>query len=201
MRENSVAFLYSYRMRDRPTKECRSWKKSRIRGKQAAPAPRVYGARRGRDRLTKDRRSWNMSRIRGKDTTPEKRVRSLLHRLGYRFRLHVRVALSASPGERVRVRCRIPRSVSVDIILPKYKTAIFVHGCFWHRHRRCKNCTTPTHRRAWWLKKLEGNAARDKLHQRALRKLGWRSIVVWECQTEKPKTLGKLGRRLAKLLR
>ena len=119
-------------------------------------------------------------RIRGKDTTPEKRVRTLLHRLGYRFRLHVRVALSASPGERVRVRCRIPRSVSVDIILPKYKTAIFVHGCFWHRHRRCKNCTTPTHRRAWWLKKLEGNAVRDKLHQRALRKLGWRTIVVWE---------------------
>src|SRR6266567_9022853 len=154
-----------------------------------------------KDHPSRERRSWNMSRIRGKDTTPEKRVRSLLHRLGYRFRLHVRVALSASPGERVRVRCRIPRSVSVDIILPKYKTAIFVHGCFWHRHRRCKNCTTPTHRRAWWLKKLEGNAVRDKLHQRALRKLGWRSVIVWECQTEKPKKLEKLGRRLAKLPR
>jgi DNA mismatch endonuclease (patch repair protein) len=56
----------------------------------------------------------------------------------------------------------------VDILLPKYKTAIFVHGCFWHRHPGCKNCTTPTHRRAWWLKKLEGNVARDKVHQRAL---------------------------------
>jgi len=91
--------------------------------------------------------------------------------------------------------------VRPDIVLPKYKTAVFVHGCFWHRHRGCKNCTTPTHRRAWWLKKLEGNAARDKVHQNALRKLGWRPVVIWECQTEKPKTLGKLGRRLAKLLR
>jgi G:T-mismatch repair DNA endonuclease (very short patch repair protein) len=61
-------------------------------------------------------------------------------------------------------------------ILPNYKTAIFVHGCFWDRHRGCKNCTTPTHRRAWWLKKLEDNAARDKVHQRLLRKLGWHSI-------------------------
>ncbi|HTE88287.1 MAG TPA: hypothetical protein VK639_04975 [Terriglobales bacterium] len=67
------------------------------------------------------------------------------------------------------------------------------------RHRDCKNCTTPRHRRAWWLKKLDGNAARDKLHQRAMRKLGWRSIVVWECQTEKAKTLERLNRKLATL--
>ena len=155
-----------------------------------------------------------MSRIRGKDTTPEKIVRSLLHRMGYRFRLHVRIpipdSLFAPIGERiprknisrveplkrscrreeaervllasvrlltsaatrfrgrVRERCRTPRSVSVDILLPKYKTAIFVHGCFWHRHRGCKNCTTPTHRREWWVRKLEGNAERDKVHQRVL---------------------------------
>ncbi len=165
-----------------------------------------------------------MSRIRGKHTTPERIVRSLLHRLGYRFRLHVRIPvtaknaehakpvgrknarsaqkilLSASTGERKKVRCRTPRAVSVDILLPKYKMAIFVHGCFWHRHRGCKNCTTPTHRREWWLAKLNGNAARDKLHQRALRKLGWRSIVIWECQTEKPKTLDRLSRKLAKLI-
>ena len=165
-----------------------------------------------------------MSRIRGKDTTPEKRIRSLLHRLGYRFRLHVRmpVPFDSLPawkgprpsdgrgikgeglresGERVRVRCRNPRAVSVDILIPKHKTAVFVHGCFWHRHRGCKNCTTPTHRRAWWLKKLEGNAARDKVHQRALRKLGWRPVVIWECQTEKPKSLEKLTHRFAELLR
>ena len=155
--------------------------------------------------MTKERRSWNMSRIRGKDTTPEKRVRSLLHRLGYRFRLHVRMpvpfdTLSASTGERVRVRCRKAFFVRPDIVLAKHKTAIFVHGCFWHRHRGCKNCTTPTHRRAWWLKKLEGNVARDKLHQRALRKLGWRPVVIWECGTEKPKSLQKLGRRLRQAL-
>jgi len=130
-----------------------------------------------RDRLTKERRSWNMSRIRGKNTSPEIVVRKLLHRMGYRFRLHVRIpiTLSASTGERVKgevskffsgVRrstkfpiplplragerargevllvphsaLRVPRSfVCPDIVLPKYKTVIFVHGCFWHRHRGC----------------------------------------------------------------
>jgi DNA mismatch endonuclease (patch repair protein) len=159
-----------------------------------------------------------MSRIPGKDTTPEKRVRSLLYRLGYRFRLHVRipVSLSASTaprpsdgrgikgeglresGERAGVRCRKVFFVRPDIVLAKHKTVIFVHGCFWHRHRGCKNCTTPTNRRGWWLAKLEGNAVRDKHHQRALRKLGWRSIVVWECETEKPKVMERLSRKLAK---
>ena len=176
------------------------------------------GARReGKDRLSRERRSWNMSRIRGKDTTPEKRVRSLLHRLGCRFRLNVKIPVGKTLNKTAdehgwtrmpnRPRRKVPlrggvRSgfVRPDIILPKYKTAIFVHGCFWHRHRGCKNCTTPTHRRAWWLKKLEGNAARDKLHQRALRKLGWRPVVIWECQTEKPKSLQKLGRRLRQAL-
>src|SRR5213596_1549254 len=128
-----------------------------------------------RDRLTPERRSWNMSRIRGKNTSPEMRVRSLLHRMGFRFRLH---------GKKLPGR--------PDVVLAKYKTVIFVHGCFWHRHQGCKNCTTPTNRREWWLTKLNGNAARDKLHQRALRKLGWRSIVVWECETEIPKRLERL---------
>jgi DNA mismatch endonuclease (patch repair protein) len=103
-----------------------------------------------------------MSRIRGKDTTPEKIVRSLLHRAGYRFRLHVR-SLPGNP----------------DIVLPRHRTAIFVHGCFWHRHHGCRNCTTPTNRREWWLAKLNGNAARDKLRQAALRKLGWRVMDWW----------------------
>jgi DNA mismatch endonuclease (patch repair protein) len=97
-----------------------------------------------RDRLTKERRSWNMSRIRGKDTTPEKLVRSVLHKLGYRFRLH---------GKKLPGR--------PDIVLAKHKTVIFVHGCFWHRHRGCKNCTTPTTNRDFWVEKLEGNAVRD----------------------------------------
>ena len=127
-----------------------------------------------RDRLTKERRSWNMSRIRGKHTSPEMAVRKLLHRMGYRFRLHVRIPipveeiretrettrktdlnrrtpraqrigrhssdnptihLSNNPSARQRIRFVCP-----DIVLPKYKTVIFVHGCFWHRHRGCKNC-------------------------------------------------------------
>jgi DNA mismatch endonuclease, patch repair protein len=136
-----------------------------------------------RDRLSKERRSWNMSRIRGKDTTPEKVVRSILHRMGYRFRLH---------GKKLPGR--------PDIVLPKHQTVVFIHGCFWHRHRGCKNCTTPTHRRAWWLSKLEGNAKRDRSHRRALRKLGWRIIVVWECETEQSDALKRLGRELAEAL-
>lgn len=130
-----------------------------------------------KDRLTKARRSWNMSRIRGKNTTPEKVVRSLLHKMGYRFRLHGKDL----PGR-------------PDIVLKRYKTVIFVHGCFWHRHRRCKDCTTPFHRRAWWIRKLEGNSARDKKHTRALRSMGWRVLVVWQCETEDMCLLGsKLG--------
>jgi len=181
-----------------------------------------------RDRLTKQRRSWNMSRIRGKHTAPEKVVRSLLHRLGYRFRLHVRILVEEGRkkkgegrrqgagvrgqrsevrgqkaeirGQRSEVSGKRRRSVQADILLPKHKTAIFVHGCFWHRHRGCKNCTTPTNRREWWLAKLNGNAARDKVQQRALRKLGWRTLIVWECQTEKANTLGQFSQRLAKLI-
>ncbi len=168
-----------------------------------------------------------MSRIRGKHTTPEKVVRSLLRRLGYRFRLHVRIPVETRRAERgmrngpatrtgnsalrtpsseirespsLATRHPPPRFVRPDILLPKHKTAIFVHGCFWHRHRGCKNCTTPTHRREWWLKKLEGNAARDKLHQRALRKLGWRSMVIWECETEKLEKLARLQTRLEQTL-
>ncbi|MEO6034310.1 MAG: hypothetical protein ABIQ35_03560 [Verrucomicrobiota bacterium] len=93
-----------------------------------------------------------------------------------------------------RVPTQKTASVSVDILLPIYKTAIFVHGCFWHRHKGCKNSTTPTHRQDFWLEKLNGNAARDKVHQRALRKLGWRVLVLWECETEK---LEKIRSRLS----
>lgn len=136
-----------------------------------------------RDRLSKERRSWNMSRIRGKNTTPEMVVRRALHRIGYRFRLHGRNL----PGR-------------PDVVLAKHMTVVFVHGCFWHRHRKCKNCTTPTKRRAWWLEKLEGNAARDRLHQRALRRLGWKVVVVWECETERAGFSARLEERLAGVL-
>jgi DNA mismatch endonuclease Vsr len=133
-----------------------------------------------------------MSRIRGRDTTPEMTVRSLLHRMGYRFRLHVRIPV---PPDTLREQ---PKTfwVRPDLVLPKHQTAIFVHGCFWHRHRGCKNCTTPTTRREWWLAKLNGNAARDKRHQAALKKLGWKVLVVWECEAAQPRALREALRAL-----
>src|ERR1051325_7053761 len=134
-----------------------------------------------RDRLTKERRSWNMSRIRGRDTAPEKLVRSMLHGMGCRFRLH-RKDLPGKP----------------DIVLVSRRVAIFVNGCFWHRHQGCKNCTTPTNNREFWTKKLEGNAARDKINRQALRKLGWRSFVIWECETEDPQNLDTLVKRFVR---
>lgn len=117
-----------------------------------------------------------MAQIRSRNTKPEMIVRSLLHTMGFRFRLHDRTL----PG-------------CPDIVLKKYKTVIFVHGCFWHRHKGCKNCTTPTNRREWWLKKLNGNAKRDKRHRRALKKLGWKAIVIWECRAEKLKSIESIA--------
>jgi DNA mismatch endonuclease (patch repair protein) len=120
------------------------------------------------DRLSKVRRSWNMSRIKGKNSGPEKIVRTMLHRMGYRFRLH---------GKKLPGR--------PDIVLPKHKTVVFVHGCFWHRHRGCKNATVPKTRRTWWRTKLEGNFTRDRLNRMALRRAGWGVLVVWECDAER----------------
>ncbi len=120
------------------------------------------------DTISEERRSWNMSRIRSKNTKPELIVRSLLHRLGFRFRLHVKDL----PGK-------------PDIVLPKYKTVIFVHGCFWHRHNDCKNSVIPKSRTKWWLEKLDGNVKRDKKALENLSVLGWKTIVIWECELEK----------------
>ena len=125
-----------------------------------------------------------MSRIRGKNTTPEIVVRSVLHRLGYRFRLH---------GKKLPGR--------PDVVLPRHRAVVFVHGCFWHRHGGCRNCTTPTNNRSFWVAKLDGNAARDKLHKSALEKLGWKVVVVWECETEGKGFSERLGRRVAKAVR
>lgn len=131
------------------------------------------------DHLTKELRSWNMSRIRSADTNPEIVMRSLLHRLGYRFRLH-RKDLPGKP----------------DIVLPKFKTVIFVHGCFWHRHKGCKRCTTPTTNQEYWLPKFERNMLKDIENRSKLRKLGWRSIIIWECEIKKPV---KLAQKLLKV--
>ena len=132
------------------------------------------------DTVTKEKRSWNMSRIKGKDTKPELIVRSMLHRMGYRFRLH-RKDLPGKP----------------DIVLPKYRTVIFVHGCFWHRHKRCKYAYNPKSRVEFWQNKFAGTIERDKRHRRQLKTLGWKVLVIWECQIKKLKTLGnKLQREL-----
>ncbi len=132
------------------------------------------------DSLTPERRSWNMSRIPGRNTVPEKLVRSLLHRMGYRFRLHRRDL----PGK-------------PDIVMPRYHTVIFVHGCFWHFHGGCKAARIPKTRSIWWQEKLTQNTARDKRHRNALRHLCWRVLTVWECETEQPE---KLRRRLKRLV-
>jgi DNA mismatch endonuclease (patch repair protein) len=132
------------------------------------------------DVFSKAKRSEVMSRIRGRDTGPERTVRSMLHRLGYRFRLH-RAELPGHP----------------DIILPRYRAIVFVHGCFWHRHNGCRFAYTPKSRASFWLKKLEGNVSRDKMTKRNLAKLGWKVITVWECDIHKP---NKLAQRLDRLL-
>lgn len=118
------------------------------------------------DILTRDKRSWNMSRIRSRNTGPEKTVRSFLHRMGYRFRLHLRVL----PG-------------TPDIVLAKYKTVIFVHGCFWHRHPGCKYAYTPKSRQDFWSAKFQDNIDRHLLVAQKLDDLGWNVGVIWECQT------------------
>jgi DNA mismatch endonuclease (patch repair protein) len=126
------------------------------------------------DTISKKKRSWNMSRIRSKNTKPELAVRSLLHRMGYRFRLHKRDL----PGK-------------PDIVLPKYKTVIFVHGCFWHRHPRCKYAYRPKSRVNFWQNKFKENIGRDRKNQSELKRLGWKSIVVWECEVAKVQQLEK----------
>lgn len=120
------------------------------------------------DRLTPERRSWNMSRIRGQDTTPERRLRSLLHNAGFRFRLHDK-SLVGRP----------------DIVLPRYNSVIFVHGCFWHRHSGCPNATVPNTRTDFWLQKFQGTIERDDRSVRELTKQGWNVIIVWECELER----------------
>jgi DNA mismatch endonuclease (patch repair protein) len=105
-----------------------------------------------------------MARIRGRDTKPELLVRSLLHRAGLRYSLG-RKDLPGRP----------------DIVLPKYRAVVFVHGCFWHRHRGCKDATLPGTRPAFWQAKFQENVTRDRRNRKALEKLGWRVQVVWEC--------------------
>lgn len=124
------------------------------------------------DRLTPARRSWNMSRIRGKDTVPEIRVRSIIHRMGFRFGLHSRDL----PGK-------------PDIVLRRLKTVVWVHGCFWHRHAGCDQTTMPKSNVNAWKKKFLSNVARDARNRRSIRALGWQAIIVWQCELGNEKRL------------
>lgn len=116
------------------------------------------------DHLSTEKRSWNMSRIRSKDTSVEKKVRSYLFAQGFRFRKN-------DP--------RLPGKP--DIVLPKYHTVIFVHGCFWHRHPGCKYATTPSTNAEYWTKKFSRNIENDNKHSQELTSQGWKVLIVWEC--------------------
>ena len=117
-----------------------------------------------------EQRSRNMSAIKSKNTKPEIKVRKVLHSMGYRFRLHSKDLLG-----------------SPDIVLPKYKTVIFVHGCFWHRHQNCKYASTPKTRQEFWNKKFNENINRDKINQENLSSKGWKIIIIWECEIRNKK--------------
>jgi DNA mismatch endonuclease (patch repair protein) len=130
------------------------------------------------DVVDKATRSRMMSGIRGRDTKPEIVVRKFLHAAGFRFRLS-------------------PKNMfgKPDILLPKHRTAVFVHGCFWHRHPRCRYATTPATNAAFWCAKFEANVARDSVVRKHLRREGWKVIVIWECQITE-KNLRNLGRKI-----
>ena len=132
------------------------------------------------DIISEERRSWNMSRIKGKDTKPELVVRSILHKMGYRFRLH-RKDLPGTP----------------DIVLPKYKTVIFLHGCFWHRHKGCKYAYTPKSRVKFWKDKFAETVKRDKQHLKQLKENGWEVFIVWECETKNMNKLKKIINKIS----
>lgn len=119
------------------------------------------------DKLNTEQRSKNMAAVKGKNTTPEIRVRKMLHKMGYRFRLH-RKDLPGKP----------------DIVLPRYRLCIFVNGCFWHQHPGCKRATIPELNREFWVKKFQGTLERDMCAKNELIAQGWRVCIIWECETK-----------------
>lgn len=132
------------------------------------------------DMFSQEKRSEIMSHVRPENTKPERLVRSTLHMMGFRFRLHS-VGLPGTP----------------DIVLPKYRSVIFVHGCFWHRHSSCKRATTPVHNADFWKAKFDRNTRRDAQKISALEAMGWKVFIIWECET---KNAEALSRKLHKML-
>jgi len=135
------------------------------------------------DKYSKEVRSYNMSQIKGKDTKPEMLVRKYLHAHGFRYRLHSKNL----PGK-------------PDIVLPKYKTLIFVHGCFWHGHANCKYYVVPKTNTDFWLNKINGNLVNDRKVIKALKKDGWKVVVVWECNLKKEKKQKSLTSLVNKII-
>lgn len=139
---------------------------------------------------TSQQRSYNMQQIRGKDTKPEMLVRRFLHSNGFRYKLHDKTL----PGK-------------PDIVLPKYKTVIFVHGCFWHGHKNlpagrqgCKYFVVPKTRTKWWIDKINTNKTNDAKAVKALKKDGWKVISIWECKLKPTKMNASLLSLLNKLV-
>jgi len=138
-----------------------------------------FGFRAVVDTISPERRSENMRRIRSKGMAPELAIRRLVHRMGYRFRLH-RKDLPGRP----------------DLVFPSRRKVIFVHGCFWHQHEGCKVARVPRSNLEYWLPKLARNQERDAEHQRTLREIGWKSLVVWECEAEDENTPNQIRKFL-----
>jgi len=117
------------------------------------------------DKFDRSKRSWIMARVKNKDTRPEMLVRSIVHGLGFRFRKN-RTDLPGRP----------------DIVLPRHRKIIFVHGCFWHGHKKCARASRPSSNEAFWARKLDSNMLRDRRNTKMLRKQGWDVLVVWQCE-------------------
>jgi DNA mismatch endonuclease (patch repair protein) len=124
------------------------------------------------DVFTPEKRKWIMGRVRSRNTAPELVVRSVIHRMGFRFRLHVRDL----PG--------VP-----DIVMPKHRKAVFVNGCFWHAHPGCPRAALPKTNAGFWERKISGNAERDGRNMEAMKSLGWDVLVVWSCEVRRPEVL------------
>lgn len=130
------------------------------------------------DTLSRAARSENMRRIRAKDTVPEMAVRRALHRMGLRFRLHA----NTLPGK-------------PDVVLRRHNAVVLIHGCFWHQHRRCIDGHVPRTNVAYWQPKLDRNVRRDRRNRRQLARLGFRLLVIWECEARRPEILDRKLRR------
>jgi DNA mismatch endonuclease (patch repair protein) len=133
---------------------------------------------------SKETRSYNMSRIKGKNSKPEMLVRKFLHANGFRYRLHVKDL----PGK-------------PDIVLPKYKTVIFIQGCFWHGHDQCKYYVIPKTKTDWWLNKIIGNKTKDIINIGLLKNAGWQVIEVWECELKPAMRSQTLNRLIVSIIK